>query len=118
MSFIRPGDIVLLFLLLVFAVFSIMESIGEVKETKFVLIKTPYKTYRYKLNEDRQIEVEGFLGKSIIKIDKEGARFISSSCPNQNCVHEGSLKITPIVCLPNGVSISYDIKPKYDSLSR
>lgn len=66
---------------------------------------------QYSLKKARQIEVQGYLGISIIEIAEGKARFSSSPCPDNVCVEffgwiekEGEIS----VCLPNQLLLRID----------
>ena len=49
-------------------------------------------------------------GWNIVEVSPGSIRVIEASCPDQVCIQHGSLpdSITPIVCLPNRLSISLE----------
>ena len=59
------------------------------------------------LEPPRRLEVTGPLGRTTIQVDRDGARFLSSPCPNQLCVRTGAVGRTGEVaaCLPNRVAV-------------
>jgi hypothetical protein len=59
------------------------------------------------LTPDRQVQVTGPIGESTIEIRAGQARFLSSPCPGQVCVHSGWLREAGqlAACLPNRISI-------------
>ena len=59
------------------------------------------------LEPARLFEVRGPLGPTILRLDRGGARFVSSPCPNQLCVRTGAVGRTGEVaaCLPNRVAV-------------
>lgn len=72
------------------------------------------------LDQDRTIDVAGPLGNTRIVIAQGKARFLSSPCPNQYCIHQGWLSHLgqAAICLPNRVSLELlGGKKPYDSLS-
>lgn len=71
------------------------------------------------LDQERVIEVPGPLGVSRIVIHDHQARFESSPCRNQYCVHQGWLGRAGqvAVCLPNRVSLELVGDRGYDSLN-
>ena len=64
----------------------------------------------YDLSRDREIEVRGPLGSTVVRIHDGTARVISSPCQNQTCVQSGAIARTGqwIGCLPNGVFLSIE----------
>lgn len=74
----------------------------------------------YSLNQTRTLNIHGPLGDSIISIKAGQARFVSSPCHNQYCVHQGWLNRAgqAAICLPNQVSLELlGAKKTYDSLN-
>lgn len=66
------------------------------------------KPIEYPLNQDRLLELNGRIGKSLLEIKQGKVRFVHSVCRNQFCVFHGWLS-TPgdtTACLPNRISIS------------
>lgn len=61
----------------------------------------------YSLDQNRNIDIKGPLGITRIVIANGKARFASSPCANQYCVHQGWLSHTgqAAICLPNQVSL-------------
>lgn len=53
------------------------------------------------------LDVEGVIGTSRLRVREGGIRFIDSPCPGRYCVHTGWLTSTGQVaaCLPNGVVV-------------
>lgn len=62
---------------------------------------------RHTLHESTTVHVPGNLGDSVIEITEGRARFRSSPCSSNFCVHAGWLQNAGdvIACLPNGVHI-------------
>ncbi|MFZ4535836.1 NusG domain II-containing protein [Propionivibrio sp.] len=72
------------------------------------------------LSRNRQIEVPGPLGITIIAIEKRRVRVVSDPGPRQYCVRQGWLARTGeiAICAPNQVSVQVQGgKEAYDSLS-
>ena len=75
---------------------------------------------RHELNQDRLIELEGRLGKSVLEIQQGKVRFASASCPNQYCVKAGWLDKSGsfAACLPNGLSLMLGSRAQvYDAIN-
>lgn len=74
----------------------------------------------YSLNQTRDIHVHGAKGESIIQIADGRARFMTSPCTNQYCVHQGWLSRAgqAAVCLPNELIVQLlGAQKPFDSLS-
>lgn len=72
------------------------------------------------LDQDRVVEIAGPLGMSRIEIKQGKARFLSSPCSNQYCVHQGWLHHSgqAAICLPNRISLELlGAQKSYDSLN-
>ncbi|MDX9741326.1 MAG: NusG domain II-containing protein [Gammaproteobacteria bacterium] len=63
---------------------------------------------RIPLSVNRTLEIEGPLGVSVVEIDEGAARFVSSPCSNQYCVHNGWLRAGGALaaCLPNRIVLA------------
>jgi hypothetical protein len=62
---------------------------------------------RHPLLPGRELRVAGPLGESVLRLDADGVRFVSSPCPLQLCVRSGTLSRSGAVaaCLPNRVAV-------------
>ena len=62
---------------------------------------------RLSLAENQQQAIQGLLGESIIEVRDGKARFVSSPCRNQVCVHHGwaSHSGELLACLPNRIAL-------------
>ena len=72
------------------------------------------------LAADHTLHVHGPLGDSIIEVSKGRARFLSSPCAGQTCVHSGWLQAAGDItaCLPNRVSLQIaGIRPRFDTIN-
>ena len=72
------------------------------------------------LAADRTLHVHGPLGDSVIEVSRGRARFISSPCAGQACVHSGWLQTAGEVaaCLPNRISLQIvGDQPRFDSIN-
>lgn len=74
----------------------------------YVEVKGQEGTWRYSLEKDQELEVNGPLGVTVIQIKKGQARVLSSPCPGQQCVHMAPITGQGgfIACLPNRVLLS------------
>jgi hypothetical protein len=62
---------------------------------------------RLALRPDRTVSVEGLQGPVAIQLRSGSARVVSSPCPDQLCVHQGSVSRAgaAVVCVPSGVTL-------------
>jgi len=76
------------------------------------------------LHKNRQISIDGALGKSTLQIENGKIRFIDSPCTTKMCIqkgwhnHSGDFN----ACLPNGISFEIistakNDKPQFDSIN-
>lgn len=118
-SRLLPGDLLTLMLgvLLVGWLFAAFWQGGSAGKVRIRTGDTVFATFS--LNQERTIEVPGPLGISRIVIHNHQARFQSSPCRNQYCVHQGWLAHAGqvAVCLPNRVSLELAGDKGYDSLN-
>jgi len=64
-------------------------------------------TELHALTPQRELHVAGPLGESVLLLDPQGVRFLSSPCPLQLCVRSGRVARPGAVaaCLPNRVAV-------------
>ena len=67
------------------------------------VIEQDGEVYRRVVLADLKLEVNG----AVIELDKDGAHFVSSPCPDKICVNKGIIKRAgeSAVCLPQRVSV-------------
>ena len=114
------GDCLVILLGLVLVVY-LFKTLWHVEHAAKLQIRQGDKVFAtLSLDQDRSIDVAGPLGITHIVIAQGKARFVSSPCPNQYCVHQGWLSHTgqAAICLPNRVSLELlGGKKPYDSLN-
>jgi hypothetical protein len=72
------------------------------------------------LSHDRTLSAQGPLGDSVIEINQGRARFVSSPCRGQVCVHSGWLQAAGEIaaCLPNRISLTlHGQHPRFDAIN-
>jgi len=115
---IGDGLVILIGLVCVFFLFQTQWQSAQANKVQIRLADKVIGTYS--LNQKRDIHVHGPLGESLIRIDLGQARFVSSPCQNQYCVHQRWLKRAGqvAICLPNQVTLELiGEKRMYDSLN-
>ncbi|MGA9665591.1 MAG: NusG domain II-containing protein [Gallionella sp.] len=117
---VRPGDWLTLLLGSIFIVLLTLTLwSGDLADQ--AIIRSGGKIFSVlPLSRDRQIEVPGPLGISIVSIQQRKARIASDPGPRQYCVRQGWLQQAGEIalCLPNQVSVELTgSKRKYDSLN-
>lgn len=106
-KFIRFGDIIIFISIIAFSFFYSKRLIENNKSSK-VIIDSYNKSLRFDLNIDKDIIIEGLLGKSKILIKDNHIQFLESPCRDKLCVKAGILKNSPLICMPNGIIIRFE----------
>lgn len=66
-------------------------------------------------NEIRYMIVDGKHGEVKIAIRKNDIRIVESTCPNKDCIHQGSAtSLKPVICIYNEVRIELQGKKDVD----
>lgn len=87
-----------------------LSSLGAVDaagEPRAVIADANGQEWIYPLDTDREVQIEGPLGITIVHIHEDGVSIESSPCPNQTCVAAGSIDRPGqwVACLPNQVFV-------------
>jgi hypothetical protein len=101
------GDVLVIVVGLIFVAF-LFKTLWHNEQAAKLQIRLGDKIYAtYSLDQNRNIDIQGPIGITRIVIADGKARFESSPCPNQYCVHQGWLshKGQAAICLPNQVSL-------------
>ena len=61
--------------------------------------------YRYPLDADRAVRIEGAHGALTVEIKGKKVRVIEATCPNRICEMQGWIDRGVIVCLPGRISV-------------
>jgi len=99
---IKIGDASIIVTLLIIIIFG-----TDTKKSDTILIRTYEKDLMYNINENRIIELNGMLGKTLIKIEGKEVYFFDSACSDKLCIKDGGLKNMPLICMPNYVTITF-----------
>ena len=80
---------------------------GRNAEPRMVQITGRDAVLLYPLSQDRIVEVEGPLGKTLVRIKDATVKVIDSPCPDKLCIHMGEIQRAGnwIACLPNQVFV-------------
>ena len=120
LKLIKLGDWITLFVSCVLVVL-LTHSFWSGDLADKAIIRSSGKIFQeFPLTFDRQIEVPGPLGVSIITIQNHKARIASDPSPRQYCVRQGWLQYAGEIalCLPNQISLELTgRKKRYDSLN-
>jgi hypothetical protein len=120
LTFVRPGDWVLVALGLSFCVASFPLAWQAGVAEKAVVKRGGELFAELDLSRNRQLEVPGPLGVTTIVVDKRRVRVVSDPGPRQYCVRQGWLARPGeiAICAPNQVSVQVQgSKEAYDSIS-
>lgn len=99
---------ILIFLIVIFlTLFSFLAIYSNKDDSLNVIIKFQEHEWIYPLDMDIEVDIQGKLGKTKIKIKDKQASIISSPCPHKTCVQSPPLKKAGDwnACLPNQVFI-------------
>lgn len=74
----------------------------------YVQIQSEKATFRYSLENSREITVDGPLGHTHIVIEDGKAHILDSDCPTKSCTHQSPIFKSNawIACLPNMVLLT------------
>ncbi len=105
---IKFADILYCLLFLaVILYFSVNIFVGNKAKSKQIIIESGDNIWYYQLDKDRELKIEGILGKSTIEIKDGFVFFEDSPCPNKLCVLSNSISKNGdwLACLPNGIFV-------------
>ncbi len=101
-----PGDRILLLLLLCASIAGIFFIKEVLPRSQWVIIEVEGKaTYRYPLQSDRKVNVEGASGRLTVEIRNGKVRVVNPTCPNRLCERQGWIIRGVILCLPARIYI-------------
>lgn len=114
------GDVLVMLIGLIFVAY-LFKILWHNEQATKLQIRLGDKIYAtYSLDQNRTIDVQGPVGVTRIVIANGKARFASSPCQNQYCVHQGWLSRhgQSAICIPNQVSLELLAGEKpFDSLN-
>ena len=109
-SLFKPLDITAIVLGIVAAVFISVKVYSNQSGTLFAHITGPGGEWIEPLDKDKEIDVEGPLGITKVKIAGGAASVIDSPCANKLCISQGAASKPNqwIACLPNKVFVKIE----------
>lgn len=115
-SSLRPLDFVFFCLLVAAGIFLTVSSLS--KNGAKVRVLANGGLYEYSAETDGTYSVEGVLGETTFEIKGGKVHIIDSPCKNKICVNQGWS--SPLVCLPNNVTITLEDSGNgdYDAISQ
>lgn len=86
-------------------------SLAGVRNADSVGVDSPTGHTALSLAHDGRYEIQGRCGTVVLDVTDRAVRCIRADCPDQLCVRSGVARPGhPIVCAPNGVSVSLGAK--------
>lgn len=115
---IKVLDIIVIVGLLGLTIFSYFYFYSNADGT--VKVKTDDGIYKYSIKENQEISFTGPLGETILLIEKDTARIITSPCQNKTCIEQGEISkgSDVLACLPNHIIITIEGESEVDAVSR
>lgn len=118
LKIIAWGDVVIILLLMLSAVFSI--PLLHTNKPSLVVIYRDKDIYaQYPLGEDKTFSVKGYKDGSLtVKIHNQKVSILHSTCDHQICVKSGAIgrSAQQLICAPNHVLIEIQANFEQDSL--
>ena len=103
----RPVDFLILILFSALAVASILFLKTSKNSERRLVINSGEKEFIYPLDKNRELQIEGVIGISVIEIQDGRAFFKKSPCSNHTCIQMGAVSGENdwAACLPNDIFI-------------
>lgn len=103
---IKIGDIIIIIFMIISSIYLLVRGFSVMGNADTVEIISNQKVYRYSLNKNQRITVEGALGDVIIEIENKKIRLIEDKSPRKLGVKMGWIETPgiPVICLPCKVS--------------
>jgi len=100
------GDRILLTFLLLVSFVSIIFIREVLPKTRDVIVEVKGEVrYRYPIDTNRLVRIEGPYGHLSVEIKDRRVRVIDASCPNKLCERQGWITRGIIICLPNRITV-------------
>ena len=115
----KVADILLILLFVVIIIYFSLNFFAKNKSpVKQVVIESGKNIWYYQIDKNKELKIEGNLGKSTIKIEDGFVFFENSPCPNKLCVQSSAITKNGewIACLPNGVFVRIEGKDESSEL--
>lgn len=115
------GDLGIIGAVVALVIGSLLLAAAPLSSTSEVVIEGPYGVTHLSLAQDARYVVQGELGEVTFTVEDGVMRCVASPCPDQLCVHAGSLAPgRPIVCAPNRVIARFagSARGELDAVSR
>lgn len=104
---IRAIDSVILIVFAGILFFSVYTLKNRKNKEAVAIITSPESEYIFPLSKDREVQIKGLIGISVIQIKDGRVYFKNSPCPNKTCVASTPIcgNFEWIACLPNQVFV-------------
>lgn len=104
---IKPTDFFLIFVFLLFVIFSYVSVFQKNSKNPMVVIQSSQNKWIYDLSKDGVYKILGDKGETIVCIKNKKVSILDSPCPNKTCV--ASIPIYKsnqwLACLPNNIVV-------------
>ena len=76
-------------------------------------------TLVHELKQEENLEIEGLIGTTVVRVGPEGVAFLDSPCPHKICMRKGVIERAGewVLCLPNGVMAEIVGEADYDCIT-
>jgi hypothetical protein len=101
-------DIIIIIVALAITSFFLFK--GSTNKASTITVECNGDVYRYSLENDQIITLEGAIGPTILEIKDHSVAITESPCQNQTCVHTGWIKNPNsfIACVPGKILVTID----------
>ncbi len=124
LKLLTPFDRKLLYIVTVLVALSFTLLLYRTDGARVVVSANDKIVFVAPLNQDRQVELDGPLGTTVLRIEHGGVRIISSPCPRKVCISMGKASQAGdlIACVPNQLVVriegANDGESEYDFIRR
>ena len=120
---LTPFDCKLLLVVAVLVAFSFLLLLRQSAGARVLVSSDDRIVFVAPLDKDQRVELNGPLGITVLQIENEAARIISSPCSQKVCIRMGEARQTGdlLACVPNHLVISIEGDSdgeEYDFISR
>ncbi len=112
------GDLIVIFALIGIGL-NLLMGRTQASPAQVIITSTDRQITRIDITEERIIEVEGKLGKSVIEVADGKVRFVNSPCPHHLCMKRGWIDMPGdwIACVPNGILVRISGESGFDAVT-
>ncbi|MCD6081434.1 NusG domain II-containing protein [candidate division WOR-3 bacterium] len=116
---LKPADYVLVVILLAVSLYLFANQRATYQPRYGVIYLNGKPYYRFYLNKNQIIKVDGPLGSSYVEVKDGRVRMLQSPCPLKLCMKQGWVDKpgSVIICVPNRIVIELKGKPRVDAVT-